>query len=42
MEEKVAIVISSDLAHTHSKDGPYGFSEKAQLFDDAIEKWANT
>ncbi|XP_055332948.1 protein TTE1956-like [Paramacrobiotus metropolitanus] len=37
--ERVAIVISSDLAHTHSKDGPYGYSDAAQPFDDAIGRY---
>lgn len=37
--EKVVVIISSDLAHTHSADGPYGYSEAAQPFDDAIGQW---
>ncbi|WP_455140673.1 DODA-type extradiol aromatic ring-opening family dioxygenase [Candidatus Hodarchaeum mangrovi] len=37
--EKVIIIISADLAHTHDKNGPYGFSEKAEEFDQIIEKW---
>jgi aromatic ring-opening dioxygenase LigB subunit len=40
--ERVMIVISSDLAHTHSADGPYGYSPAAQPFDDAITRWAQT
>lgn len=24
------------------QDGPYGFSEAAQPYDDAVQKWANT
>jgi aromatic ring-opening dioxygenase LigB subunit len=35
-------VVSSDLAHTHRADGPYGYSPDAAVFDDAIMKWADT
>lgn len=34
--------MSSDLAHTHRVDGPYGFCECAQLFDDAVGRWMHT
>ena len=37
--QKVAIVISGDLAHTHSKDGPYGYSPEAEPFDLACGHW---
>lgn len=36
----IAMVISSDLSHTHRADGPYGYSNKSQPFDDAIGQWA--
>ncbi|MFX1485914.1 MAG: hypothetical protein ACFFBS_02205 [Promethearchaeota archaeon] len=39
---KAVVIISADLAHTHSRDGPYGFSEAAKTFDSTIEKWAST
>lgn len=39
---RIAVVISADLAHTHKADGPYGYSNASQPFDDAIGKWANT
>lgn len=42
LKEKVAVIISADLGHTHSRDGPYGFSETAKVFDNVIEKWAST
>lgn len=37
--ERIAIVISGDLAHTHSASGPYGYSPAAQPFDNAIGQW---
>lgn len=47
LPQKVAILISCDLAHTHKIPGgpqagtePYGISELAEPFDMAIEKWA--
>jgi aromatic ring-opening dioxygenase LigB subunit len=42
IEEKVIAIISADLGHTHSQDGPYGFSETAKTFDNLIERWAST
>lgn len=38
--DKVVVIISSDLAHTHLKSGPYGFSKSAEPFDEACGKWA--
>lgn len=35
LQERVVVVISADLAHTHSADGPYGYSPAAQPFDRA-------
>jgi AmmeMemoRadiSam system protein B len=40
--EKAIIIISGDLAHTHSQEGPYEFSEKAEQFDSLIEKWVKS
>lgn len=40
--ERIVVVISADLAHTHDPDGPYGFSPAAQPFDDAVAAWATT
>lgn len=42
LEEKAIVIVSADLAHTHSRDGPYGFSETAKTFDSLIGKWAST
>ena len=38
MEEKVAIVISADLAHTHLASGPYGYSNESEPFDQVGSK----
>jgi len=40
--ENVAVVISSDLAHTHQASGPYGYSPAAEPFDQACGAWAAT
>ena len=39
LDATVAVVISSDLAHTHLASGPYGYSASAQPFDDAVGRW---
>jgi aromatic ring-opening dioxygenase LigB subunit len=36
----IAIVISSDLSHTHQADGPYGYSNASESFDHAVGEWA--
>lgn len=36
----IAMVVSSDLSHTHRVDGPYGYSNTSQPFDEAIGQWA--
>ena len=33
LKEKVAVVISADLAHTHLSSGPYGYSNASEPFD---------
>lgn len=38
--ERVAWVVSADLAHTHLASGPYGFCPCAQPFDEAVQRWA--
>jgi aromatic ring-opening dioxygenase LigB subunit len=40
LKERVSIVISSDLAHTHLASGPYGYSPTAEPFDRACGQWA--
>jgi len=39
---RVAVVVSSDLAHTHLASGPYGYSPTAEPFDAACGRWAGT
>jgi aromatic ring-opening dioxygenase LigB subunit len=34
--KRVAFVASSDQAHAHKKDGPYGFSKKASVYDGLV------
>jgi aromatic ring-opening dioxygenase LigB subunit len=40
LAERVVLLISSDLAHTHLASGPYGYSPAAKPFDAAIGRWA--
>lgn len=40
MSERVAVLASSDLAHTHLASGPYGYSAAAKPFDKACGLWA--
>jgi aromatic ring-opening dioxygenase LigB subunit len=40
--ERVLVVVSSDLAHTHLASGPYGFSPAAEPFDEAVGRWGST
>ncbi|PFX30234.1 uncharacterized protein LOC111323834 [Stylophora pistillata] len=40
--EKIVVIISADLAHTHLKSGPYGFSTAAEPFDKACGAWVST
>jgi len=40
--ERIAWVVSSDLAHTHLASGPYGYCPCAQPFDDAVGQWLRT
>jgi len=47
MQERVVVVISADLAHTHAhsvKDHPtpFGLNENAEVMDSTLEKWART
>lgn len=39
LKETYSIVISGDLAHTHLKGGPYGFSPTAVDFDEKVMVW---
>lgn len=42
LTERVVVVVSSDLAHTHLASGPYGYSATAEPFDEAAGAWAAT
>ncbi|XP_033634982.1 protein TTE1956-like [Asterias rubens] len=42
LRQRVVVIISADLAHTHDKNGPYGFSPSAEPFDQACSQWAAT
>lgn len=35
-DERVGLVASADLSHTHDAAGPYGFSEAAAVYDHAV------
>ena len=36
MDIKISVIFSADQAHTHSKSGPYGYSEYAKLYENRI------
>lgn len=42
LDKKVVVIISADLAHTHSQNGPYQYSKQAEPFDELIQEWAST
>lgn len=42
LDKKVIVIISADLAHTHSQNGPYQYSQHAEPFDELIHEWAST
>lgn len=42
LPSRVAMVISSDLAHTHLASGPYGYSAAAEPFDIACGQWGSS
>eukprot|EP01060_Flectonema_neradi_P005314 TRINITY_DN1351_c1_g1_i1.p1 TRINITY_DN1351_c1_g1~~TRINITY_DN1351_c1_g1_i1.p1 ORF type:complete len:302 (+),score=44.73 TRINITY_DN1351_c1_g1_i1:213-1118(+) len=42
LPQRVSIIISSDLAHTHLASGPYGYCPCAEPYDTAVGKWAST
>ena len=35
--ERVVVIISADLAHTHQSSGPYGYSNASEPFDQVCE-----
>jgi hypothetical protein len=40
--ERIAVVVSGDLAHTHLSNGPYGYSNTSAIYDTAIKTWLST
>ena len=38
--ERIGMVVSGDLSHTHLSSGPYGYSNASAPFDKAIGRWA--
>ncbi|MEM0116907.1 MAG: hypothetical protein QXV32_00435 [Conexivisphaerales archaeon] len=38
LRRRVAFIASADQAHTHSKDGPYGYDRAAKLYDELVLK----
>lgn len=40
--EKIGMIVSGDLSHTHQQSGPYGYSNASALYDAAIGRWANS
>jgi hypothetical protein len=38
--ERIGMVVSGDLSHTHLSNGPYGYSNASAPFDKAIGRWA--
>ena len=41
-DRRVLVVMSGDLAHTHSAEGPYGYSAAAEPFDLAVGEWGRS
>lgn len=35
-DKKVSVIFSADQAHTHSNDGPYGYSQEASEYDEKV------
>jgi aromatic ring-opening dioxygenase LigB subunit len=40
LPERVGVIISGDLSHTHQATGPYGYSNASTPFDNAVQNWA--
>ena len=41
-EQKISLVISADLAHTHKEDGPYGYHPSADKLDQLVNEWISS
>ncbi len=37
-DEKIALIVSADHAHSHSEEGPYGYHKDARKYDEIIER----
>lgn len=37
-DRSVSVIFSADQAHTHSSDGPYGYSEQADIYEGILRK----
>jgi aromatic ring-opening dioxygenase LigB subunit len=37
-EKSVSIIFSADQAHTHSADGPYGYSQEAEVYEEKLKR----
>ncbi len=37
-EKTVSVIFSADQAHTHSKNGPYGFSPQADIYEEIVKE----
>lgn len=33
LQQRVVVIVSGDLAHTHNPNGPYGYSNASEPFD---------
>ncbi|MCH8905652.1 MAG: hypothetical protein IH840_01070, partial [Candidatus Heimdallarchaeota archaeon] len=38
--ERICLIFSGDLSHTHDPDGPYGYHDTSKPFDLLIQEWA--
>jgi aromatic ring-opening dioxygenase LigB subunit len=38
--ERIGMIVSGDLSHTHQASGPYGYSDASAPYDAAIGRWA--
>ncbi|KAL3913661.1 MAG: hypothetical protein SGILL_006399 [Bacillariaceae sp.] len=38
--ERIGVIVSGDLSHTHLENGPYGYSPASATYDKAIGSWA--
>lgn len=41
LTDRIGLVVSGDLSHTHRSDGPYGYSNTSSTYDTAIQIWVD-